>query len=78
MTPPPATAVADLMRPTSVPQDSQINTDVMSVTKGVSWQWGLLLGLALIGVAQAITTLAWQTYVGLGIAGLAALRRWRA
>ena len=76
MTPPPATAVADMMRPTSVPRDSQINTDVMSVTKGVSWQWGLLLGLALIGVAQAVFTLGYQTYKGLGIAGYQAPVFW--
>ena len=62
MTPPPATAVVDLMRPTSVPEDSQINTDVMSVTKGVSWQWGLLLSLAVIGVLQALFSYAYQVY----------------
>jgi molybdopterin-containing oxidoreductase family membrane subunit len=48
----------------------------MSVTKGVSWQWGLLLTLALLGVAQAIATLAWQTYTGLGIAGYQAPIFW--
>ena len=76
MTPPPASAVADMMRPSSVPQDSQINTDVMSVTKGVSWQWGLLLSLALIGVAQAIFSLGYQVYYGLGLAGYQAPVFW--
>ena len=76
MTPPPATAAVDLMGPTAVPQDSQINRDVMSVTKGVSWQWGLLLGLALLGVAQAVFTLGYQTYYGLGVAGYQAPVFW--
>jgi len=76
MTPPPATAVVDLMRPTSVPEDSQINTDVMSVTKGVSWQWGLLLSLAVIGVLQAVVSYAYQTYEGLGVAGYQAPVFW--
>ncbi|MFP6624625.1 MAG: NrfD/PsrC family molybdoenzyme membrane anchor subunit [Myxococcota bacterium] len=76
MTPPPATAVVDLMRPTSVPEDSQINTDVMSVTKGVSWQWGLLLSLAVIGVLQALFSYAYQVYEGLGVAGYQAPVFW--
>ncbi len=76
MTPPPATAVVDLMRPTSIPEDSQINTDVMSVTKGVSWQWGLLLSLAVIGVLQALFSYAYQVYWGLGVAGYQAPVFW--
>ena len=76
MTPPPATAVVDLMRPTSVPEDSQINTDVRSGTKGVSWQWGLLLSLAVIGVLQALFSYAYQVYEGLGVAGYQAPVFW--
>ena len=74
--PPPATAAADMMRPGAVPQDSQINTDVLAVTKGASWPWFVLLGLALLGVAQAAAVLAYQTYVGLGVAGYQAPIFW--
>ncbi len=73
---PPATA-AEAMSPNAVPQDSQANVDIMSVfTRGASWQWLLLLGLAVAGVGQAIATLAYQTYVGLGIAGYQAPIFW--
>ena len=73
---PPATA-APAMSPNAMPQDSQANVDIMSViTRGTSWQWMLLLGLALLGVAQAAATLAYQTYVGLGIAGYQAPVFW--
>ncbi|MGY8802648.1 MAG: hypothetical protein ACKVK6_00250 [bacterium] len=65
------------MSPNAMPQDSQANVDIMSViTRGTSWQWMLLLGLALLGVAQAAATLAYQTYVGLGIAGYQAPVFW--
>ena len=74
--PPPAAAAVDMMRPTTVPRDSRINTDVMSVTKGVSWQWGALLLVALLGVGQAVATLLYQTYVGFGIAGYQAPVFW--
>ena len=73
---PPATA-AHPVSPSAVPQDSQANVDIMSVfTRGASWQWMALLGLALLGVGQAAATLAYQTYVGLGIAGYQAPIFW--
>ncbi|MBW2419370.1 MAG: polysulfide reductase NrfD [Deltaproteobacteria bacterium] len=74
--PPPATAAADMMRPGAVPQDSQINVDVLAVTKGASWPWFALLALALLGVGQAAAVLAYQTYEGLGVAGYQAPVFW--
>jgi len=65
------------MSPNAVPQDSQANVDIMAViTRGASWQWLLILSLAVLGVAQAVATLAYQTYVGLGIAGYQAPVFW--
>jgi hypothetical protein len=64
--PPPATAVADSMRSMTVPQESRANTDIMAVTKGASASWYILLGLAVLGVLQAVATLTYQTRVGLG------------
>ncbi len=73
---PPATA-ADAVSPNAVPQDSQANVDILSViTRGASWQWGVLLALALLGVGQAVATLAYQTWIGLGIAGYQAPVFW--
>jgi Ni/Fe-hydrogenase subunit HybB-like protein len=73
---PPATA-AETVSPSAVPQDSQANIDILSViTRGVSWQWLALLAMALLGVGQAVATLAYQTYVGLGIAGYQAPVFW--
>jgi Ni/Fe-hydrogenase subunit HybB-like protein len=74
--PPPATAVAEMMRPARAPVDSKINTDILSVTKGVSLPYWLLLLGAVIGVLQAMGTLAYQTYRGLGIAGYQAPVFW--
>ena len=73
--PPPATAEAALPRPGKY-QDSEINIDVMNVTKGASWPYFVLLGLAVTGVIAAALTLAWQTYAGLGIAGYQAPVFW--
>ena len=67
--PPPATAVADMGRPSPAIQDSKINRDILNPTRYVSWQWGVLLLLAVLGVVQGVATLAYQTYVGLGVAG---------
>lgn len=65
------------MSPNAVPQDSQANVDILSViTRGASWPWFLILGLALLGVGQAAATLAYQTYVGLGVAGYQAPVFW--
>jgi len=52
-----------------VAPDSKINRDILAPTRYVSWQWAVLLAFALLGVGQAVATLAYQTYVGLGIAG---------
>jgi molybdopterin-containing oxidoreductase family membrane subunit len=61
----------------AVPQDSQANVDIMNViTRGVSAPWLIILGLALLGVAQAVGTLAYQTYYGLGVAGYQAPVFW--
>ncbi len=73
---PPATA-APAMSLNAVPQDSQANIDILSViTRGASLPWFLILGLALLGVGQAVAMLAYQTYVGLGIAGYQAPVFW--
>jgi hypothetical protein len=65
------------MSPNAVPQDSQANVDILSViTRGTSWPWFALLGLTLLGVGQAMATLAYQTYVGLGVAGYQAPVFW--
>ncbi len=75
MTPP--AAAAPPMNAGAVPQDSQANVDIMNViTRGVSAPWLIILGLALLGVAQAAGTLAYQTYYGLGIAGYQAPVFW--
>ena len=74
--PPPATAVADMIRPAVPPRDSRINRDILAVTKGVSWPYFALLALAIAGVVQAALTLAYQTYFGLGVAGYQAPVFW--
>ena len=74
--PPPATAVADMGRPASAVQDSKINRDILNPTRYVSWQWGAMLLLAVLGVVQGVATLAYQTYVGLGVAGYQAPIFW--
>jgi len=61
----------------AVPQDSQANVDIMNViTRGASAPWVIILALALLGVGQAVATLAYQTYQGLGIAGYQAPIFW--
>ncbi|MFP6640887.1 MAG: NrfD/PsrC family molybdoenzyme membrane anchor subunit, partial [Myxococcota bacterium] len=67
MTPPPA--MVDTMASMTRPQDSRANIDIMAPTKGAPWQYLVLLGLAVLGVAQAFLVLLYQTYVGLGVAG---------
>ena len=67
--PPPATAVAEMMRGTPVPRESKINRDILSVMKGGSFGYWALLLLAIFGVVQAVLTLAYQTWMGCGIAG---------
>jgi molybdopterin-containing oxidoreductase family membrane subunit len=63
-------------RPTSVFQDSKINRDILNPTRSVSLPWFVLLVLAVLGVGQAAATLAYQTYVGLGVAGYQAPIFW--
>ena len=74
--PPPATAVADMIHTPQAPPDSKINRDILAPTRYLSWQWGVLLALAVLGVVQAAATLAYQTYVGLGVAGYQAPIFW--
>ena len=75
MTPP--AAAAPPMNSGAVPQDSQANVDIMNViTRGASAPWVIILALALLGVGQAVATLAYQTYQGLGIAGYQAPIFW--
>ena len=76
MAPPPASAVADAMNGPATPRDSQTNVDIMAVTKGFHWPWLIALIFAVTGVALAAGTLAWQTYVGLGVAGYQAPIFW--
>jgi len=74
--PPPATAVADMGRPAPVVQDSKINRDILNPTRFVTYRWVLLLTFAVLGVLQAVAALAYQTYVGLGVAGYQAPVFW--
>jgi molybdopterin-containing oxidoreductase family membrane subunit len=66
---PPATAVADRLASPERPRDSRANIDIMAPSKGVQWPYFLALGVAVLGVLQAIVALLYQTYVGLGVAG---------
>ena len=74
--PPPATAVADMMHSPTAPPDSRVNRDILSVMKGGSLAYWVLLGLAVFGVVQAVLALAYQTYEGLGVAGYEAPVFW--
>jgi len=74
--PPPATAVAEMAPVAPAFQDSKINRDILNPTRSVSWPWFALVVLAVLGVLQAVVTLAIQTYVGLGIAGYQAPVFW--
>jgi molybdopterin-containing oxidoreductase family membrane subunit len=67
--PPPATAVAESLRPLTPARDSQANIDIMAPTKGFPWQYWLALGVAVLGVINLFGMIAYQTYVGLGVAG---------
>ncbi len=69
MTPPPAEAVAARLASAPVASDSKINRDILSVLDGASLKYWGLLGLVVLGVAQAVATLAYQTYIGMGVAG---------
>jgi molybdopterin-containing oxidoreductase family membrane subunit len=65
-----------MIRSPREPQDSQINVDILAPTRTVSWPYFVLLGLAIFGVLQAVGTLAYQTYHGLGVAGYQAPIFW--
>jgi molybdopterin-containing oxidoreductase family membrane subunit len=67
--PPPAEALAARLAPPPVASDSKINRDILSVLDGATLKYWGLLGLVVLGVVQAVGTLAYQTYTGLGIAG---------
>ncbi len=68
--PPPAEAVAaDRVGTVPVPGDSKINRDLLSVLDAPTFKYFALLGLAIVGVLQAVFSLGYQTYHGLGVAG---------
>ena len=67
MTPPPG--MADTMSPLERPRDSRANIDIIAPTKGAPWPYLMMLAIAIIGVIQAVIILAYQAYVGLGVAG---------
>jgi len=71
MTPPPAEAVAAMIRPARRPPDSKVNRDLLSVMEGVSPGYFGLLGLCVLFVTLAGGTWVYQVYKGLGIAGYA-------
>ena len=69
MTPPPAQAVAAMIRPAPAPPDSRINRDILSVMKGASLGYWALLGFAVFMVHVAGAIWVYQVYKGLGIVG---------
>jgi molybdopterin-containing oxidoreductase family membrane subunit len=69
MTPPPAVAVADMMRPLPTTADSQINRDILSVMDRPTLPYWLLLGFLVVFVHAAGAVWVYQVYKGLGIAG---------
>ncbi len=71
MTPPPAVAVAEMMRPLPTSADSQINRDILSVMDRPSLPYWLLLGFLVVFVHAAGAVWVYQVYKGLGIAGYA-------
>jgi Ni/Fe-hydrogenase subunit HybB-like protein len=71
MTPPATDTVAGMIRPVPAPPDSQTNRDLLSVMRGASGGYWLLLGLSLFFMHLAGGIWAYQVYKGLGIAGYA-------
>ena len=71
MTPPPAEAVAAMIRPAPRPPDSKVNRDLLYPMEGASLGYWLLLLLAGGVVALAAGIWIYQVYEGLGIAGYA-------
>jgi Ni/Fe-hydrogenase subunit HybB-like protein len=71
VTPPPAEAVAALIRPTPTPPDSRINRDLLGVMRGASPGYFLLLLITMSFVGLAAGIWIYQVYKGLGIAGYA-------
>ncbi|MDJ0850534.1 MAG: polysulfide reductase NrfD [Myxococcota bacterium] len=69
MTPPPAEAVAPMIRPAPRPPDSKVNRDLLAVMEGASLGYWLLLLLSASFVGLAAVTWIFQVYKGLGIAG---------
>jgi molybdopterin-containing oxidoreductase family membrane subunit len=69
MTPPPADSVAAMIRPAPSTPDSRINRDLLGVMKGASAGYWLLLLITFGLVNLAASTVVYQVYKGLGIAG---------
>ena len=69
--PPPAEAVAAMIRPASQYRDSKVNRDLLGVMKGTSIGYWALLGLCVLLVHVAGAIWVYQVYKGLGIAGYA-------
>jgi Ni/Fe-hydrogenase subunit HybB-like protein len=67
--PPPAEAAADSIATVPPVGDSKINRDLLSVLDAPSVKYFGLVALAVLGVAQAAFSLAYQTYEGLGVGG---------
>ncbi len=69
--PPPADAVAAMIRKAPTPPDSKVNKDLLSVMEGASFGYWLLVLIALGFVTLAGVIWIYQVYKGLGIAGYA-------
>jgi molybdopterin-containing oxidoreductase family membrane subunit len=69
MTPPPAEAVAALIRPAPQPPDSPVNRDLLAPLEGVSLGYFALLAITMAFVGAAAAVWITQVYLGLGIAG---------
>ena len=67
--PPPAEAVAAMIRPAPTPPDSKVNRDLLSVMEGTSLGYWLLVLIALGFMLLAGGIWVYQVYKGLGIAG---------
>jgi molybdopterin-containing oxidoreductase family membrane subunit len=78
MTPPPAMAVADTIRPLPQAADSAVNRDILAVMGRPSLGYFALLGIAVASVGVAGGCWIYQVYKGLGIAGYSAPIYWGA
>jgi molybdopterin-containing oxidoreductase family membrane subunit len=71
MTPPPASSVAEMIRPVPVLADSEVNRDILSVMDRPTMPYWLLLGFLVALVHAAGAVWVYQVYKGLGIGGYA-------